>query len=99
MARTLAQLTLLLTGANACTPHIIEAVWGKDKPCPWWPPQQSIPHSSKILTLSKVAMNMVHIWMTDSAMNFLTLTSPSFQRLPPKVQQLLLHARDTKIYA
>jgi hypothetical protein len=31
MAHTLARLTLLLTGANACTPHIIDAVWGKDK--------------------------------------------------------------------
>ena len=29
-ACTLAQLTLLLTGANACTPHIVNAVWGKD---------------------------------------------------------------------
>ena len=37
--------------------------------------------------------------MTDPAMKFLTPTSPSFRCLLPTVQQLLLHARDTKIYA
>ena len=30
MARTLARLTLLLTGADACTPNVINAVWGAD---------------------------------------------------------------------
>ena len=31
MARILAGLTLLLVGANACTTHIINSVWGKMK--------------------------------------------------------------------
>ena len=53
----------------------------------------------KILTLTKVAMNMIHIWMTNLTMNFLAPTSPRFLRLPPTVQKLLLHARDSKIYA
>ena len=30
MARTLACLTLLLTGADACTPRIVASVWGED---------------------------------------------------------------------
>jgi hypothetical protein len=30
MARILARLTLLLVGADACTPHIINSVWGAD---------------------------------------------------------------------
>ncbi len=30
MARIIAQLTLLLVGADACTTHIINSVWGKD---------------------------------------------------------------------
>jgi hypothetical protein len=30
MARILARLTLLLVGADACTPHIINLVWGAD---------------------------------------------------------------------
>ena len=30
MARTLARLTLLLTGADACTPNVTNAVWGTD---------------------------------------------------------------------
>jgi hypothetical protein len=31
MACILARLTLLLTGADACTPHIINSVWGDNK--------------------------------------------------------------------
>jgi hypothetical protein len=53
----------------------------------------------KLLTLSKVAMNMVHIWMTDPTMNILAPTSPNFQRLPPTVQQLLILAGCNIIYA
>jgi hypothetical protein len=102
MARTLARLTLLLTGADACTPHIIDAVWGEDKAArlALGGPRGDLSLTRrKILTLSKVAINMIHIWMTDPTMNFLAPTSPSFLRLPPTVQQLLLHARDSKIYA
>jgi hypothetical protein len=53
----------------------------------------------KLLTLSKVAMNMVHIWMNDATMNIFAPTSPSFQRLPPTVQPLLILAGSNKIYA
>jgi hypothetical protein len=31
MATIFARLTLLLIGADACTPHIINSVWGKDE--------------------------------------------------------------------
>ena len=44
-------------------------------------------------------MNMVHIWMNNPAMNFLAPNSPSFQRLPPTVQQLLPLAGSNRIYA
>ena len=37
--------------------------------------------------------------MNDTTMNFLAPTSPSFQRLPPTVQQLLLFAGSNHIYA
>lgn len=102
MARTLARLTLLLTGADACTPTIIDEVWGADDDARialGGPRGDLSLIRRRILTLSKVAMNMVHIWMTDPAMNFFAPDSPSFQRLPPTVQQLLLHARDAKVYA
>ena len=102
LACTLARLTLLLTGADACTPHIIDAVWGEDKAArlALGGPRGDLSLTRcKILTLSKVAINMIHIWMTDPTMNFLASTSPSFLRLPPTVQQLLLHAHDSKIYA
>ena len=102
MAHTLARLTLLLTGADACTSYIINSVWGKDEAAclALCSPRGNLSLICwEILTLSKVAMNMVHIWMTDPAMNFLALTSPSFQRLPPTVQQLLLQASNNRVYA
>lgn len=102
MARTLARLTLLLTGADACTPNIISAVWGADDDARialGGPRGDLSLIRRRLLTLSKVAMNMIHIWMTDPVMNFFAIDSPSFQRLPPTVQQLLLHASDAKIYA
>ena len=64
MARTLARLTLLLTSANACTQHIIDAVWGKDQAAPLalgGPRGDLSLIRQKILTLYEVAVNMVHI--------------------------------------
>ncbi len=81
MARTLARLTLLLTGADACTPHIVASVWGEDDAACFTlggPRGNLSLIRRKLLTLSKVAMNMVHIWMNDPTMNFLAPNSPSF---------------------
>ena len=95
MAKILVHLTLLLVGTNACTPHIIDSVWGQDKEaclalgrprgdlsliCPC------------ILTLSKVAINTVHIWMSDKDAPVPVLLLDSFKRLPPMLQKLLLLA-------
>jgi hypothetical protein len=102
MARILARLTLLLTGADTCTPHIVTSVWGEDEAAclALGGPRGNLSLiRRKLLTLSKVAMNMVHIWMTDPTMNFLAPNSPSFQRLPPTVQQLLLLTGSNRIYA
>ena len=93
MARILARLTLLLTGADVCTSHIINSVWGEDQHArlTLGKPQGDLAMiRRKLLTLSKVAINMVCIWMTDPSMNFLAPESSTFQRLPPTVQQLLL---------
>jgi hypothetical protein len=102
MARILARLTLLLTGADACTPHIINSVWGDDKNAclALGEPQGdlSLIHR-KLLTHSKVAINMVHIWMTNPSMNFLAPNSANFQQLPPTVQRLLLQTSKKIVYA
>ena len=102
MARTLARLTLLLTGANACTPRIVASVWGEDEAACFalgGPRGDLSLIRRKLLTLSKVTMNMVHIWMNNPMMNFLAPNSPSFQHLPPTVQQLLLLAGSNRIYS
>ncbi len=82
MARILARLTLLLTGAKACTPNIVASVWGEDEVAclALGGPRGNLSLiCRKLLTLSKVAMNMVHIWMTDPTMNILAPTTPNFQ--------------------
>ena len=102
MAQTLTQLTLLLIGTDACTSYIINSVWGEDEAARLALGGPRVDPSLirwKILTLSKVAMNMVHIWMMDPTTNFLAPNSPSFQQLPPTVQQLLLHASADRVYA
>jgi len=101
MTRTLARITPLLTGADTCTPCIVASVWGEDEAAclALGGPRGNLSLiRRKLLTLSKVAMNMVHFWMNDPAMNFLAPNSPSFQRLPPTVQQLLLLAGSNRIY-
>jgi hypothetical protein len=68
MTTIFASLTLLLVGADACTPHIINSVWGEDDdarlalggPCG----DLSL-ILRRLLSLSKVAINTVHIWLTD----------------------------------
>ncbi len=93
MAHILARLTLLLTGADVCTLHIINSVWGDNKNARLalgGPRGELSLIRRKILRLSKVAINMVHIWMTNPSTNFLAPNSVSFQQLPPTVQRLLL---------
>jgi hypothetical protein len=102
MARILARLTLLLTRADACTPNIINSVWGDNKNAclALGGPQGDLSLiRRKILALSKVAINMIHIWMTDPSMNFLAPNSTSFQQLPPTVQWLLLQTFKKIVYA
>jgi hypothetical protein len=67
MVRILARLTLLLVGADACTPHIINSVWEADAEARLalgGPRGDLSLVYRKILTLLKVAVNMVYIWMT-----------------------------------
>ena len=71
-------LTLLLVGADACTPHIINSVWGEDDdarlalggPCG----DLSLIRRC-LLTLSKVAINTIHIWLTDPSTPILAHTT------------------------
>jgi hypothetical protein len=102
MATILARLTLLLIGADACTLHIINSVWGEDDgtrlalggPCG----NLSLIRC-RLLTLSKVAINTVHIWLTDPTTPILVPTSDSYDRLPSTLWQILLHSSDKLVFA
>jgi hypothetical protein len=85
MATIFARLTLLLIGADACTPHIINSVWGKDEDARLvlgGPRGDLSLIQHCLLTLSKVAINTVHIWLTNPGTPILAPTSDSFDRLP-----------------
>jgi hypothetical protein len=99
MSRILVQLTLLLISTNVYTPNIINSVWGEDANARLvlgGPRGDLSLIQRKILSLSKVAIKMVHIWMTDPSMPVLQANLDFFKRLPPTVQQLL-HQRCNKI--
>ena len=93
MATILAGITLLLIGADACTPHIIDRVWGADETVRLalgGPRGDLSLIRRRILTHQKVAINTVHIWLTNPLTPVLPKTSESFKLLPRTLQQLLL---------
>jgi len=93
MARILTRLTLLLVGADACTTHIINSMWGEDNDTrlALGAPQGdlSLIHS-KIPSLLKVAINAVYIWTTNPDTPVLQPTSNGIKQLPPTLQKLIL---------
>jgi len=102
MATIFAHLTLLLEGADACTPHIINSVWGEDDDAllVLGGPRGDLSLIRRLLlTLSKVAINTVHIWLTDPDTPILATTSDSFDRLPSTLRQLLLQSSDKLVFA
>jgi len=100
MARILTRrLTLLLVGADACTTHIINSVWGEDdntRLALGGPRGDLSLIRQKNLSLSKVVINAVYIWTTNPDTPVLQPTSNSFERLPSTLQKLILEA-STKI--
>ena len=51
-----------------------------------------------LLTLSKAAINTVHIWLTDPSTPILAHTTDSYDRLPSTLRQLLLHSNDKLVF-
>jgi hypothetical protein len=98
----LPQLTLLLIGTNAYTPHIIDSVWGEDanaRLALGGPRGDLSLVCRRLLTLSKVAINTVYIWMTNPNTPVLAPHSNSFKCLPPTVQQLLRYTHEKIVFA
>ena len=102
MATIFARLTLLLIGADACTPHIINWVWGEDDDARL---ALGGPHDDlslirrRLLTHSKLAINTVHIWLTNPTTPILAPTSDNYDPLPSTLRQLLLHSSDKLAFA
>ena len=102
MATILVHLTLLLVGTDTYSPRIISSVWGKDdnaQSALGGPRGDLSLIQYHLLTLSKVAINTVHIWLTNPGIPILAPTSDSFERLPPTLRQLLLHLSDKLVFA
>jgi len=85
MATIFACLTLLLIGADACIPHIINSVWGEDDDARLalgGPRGDLSLIRRRLLTLFKVAIDTIHIWLTDPTTPILAPTSDSYDHLP-----------------
>jgi hypothetical protein len=92
----------LLVGADACTLHIINSVWGEDGDArlALGGPRGNLSLIRRcLLTLSKVAINTVHIWLTDPSTPILAHTTDSYDRLLSTLRQLLLHSSDKLVFA
>ena len=102
MAQILARFTLLLVGTDACTPHIIQSVWGSDDET-----QMALGGTRGnlslirrcLLTLSKFGINKIYIWMTDPNTPILAKDSTTCYLLPPTFKQLLRQMHKKIVYA
>ncbi len=86
MARILARLTLLLVGADTCTPHIINSVWGADIDRRLALGEQRGDLSlvcQKILTLSKVIINKHGLHLDDKPKHANPLTGSTWLQMSP----------------
>jgi hypothetical protein len=93
MEKMLACLTILLIGTDACTPHIMNLVWGKNNDARHalgGPRGDLSLIRRRFLVLSKIAINTIYIWMMDPNLPIFAPESQSFKRLPPTIQTLLL---------
>ena len=102
MAIILARITLLLVGANACTPCIINKVWGENEAArlALGGPRGDLSLVRwRILTHQKVAMNTVYICLTNPSTPVLPQDSEAFKLLPCTIQHLLLDTKDKCVVA
>jgi hypothetical protein len=102
MAKILAWLRILLIGADACTPHIINSVWGKndDAHLALGGPRGDLSlNRRRLLSLSKIGINTIYIWTTDPELPVLDPKSRSFKYLPPTLRTILLHSCEKLTYA
>ncbi len=102
MAKILARFKLLLIGTDAITPHNLNSVWDADDSVrlALGRPRGDLPLIRRhVQALSKIAINTIHIWMTDPDTSILTNTLPTFQKLPPTFKKLLLHTNKKVVYA
>ena len=81
LSQVIARFTLLLAGTEACTPHIIKSVWGSNDEARMalgGPRGDLTLIRYCVLTLSKIAINTIYIWMTDPDTPILTQSHPLF---------------------
>jgi hypothetical protein len=102
MGKILARITLLLVGADACTPRIINKVWGADNAVQLvlgGPRGNLSLVRCRILTHQKVAINTFYIWLTNPLTPVLPPDLAAFKFLPRTIHQLLLNAKDRQVFA
>ncbi len=92
LARALARCTLLLIRADALTPSIIECVWGANKIVQRnlggpWGDLALICH--RLITLSAVAINAIHIWTTTDQDNTQVITPDALWFNPPGLRAII----------
>jgi hypothetical protein len=92
LAQALARCTLLLIGADALTPSIIECVWGANKIIRrnLGGPRGDLALICRcLISLSAVAINTFHLWTTTDHDNTQIITPDALQFNPPGLRAII----------
>ena len=92
LARSLARCTLLLTGAEALTPNLIRRVWGANETVRrnlGGPRGDLALIRRRLISMSAVAINAFHLWMTTEFDGMRVITSDSTRYHPRTMQEIL----------
>ncbi len=104
LACILARFSLLMLGADALTPAIIEQLWGQDntvQQCLGGPRGDLAIISCRLILLACVANNAFHLWLNISSEGRTIITMEALQHVPQGVRDILLLVKDntSAIYA
>ena len=97
LARALARCTLLLLGSDALTPSIIQRVWGANDTVRknlGGPRGDLALIRRRLISLSKVTINMYHLWATIDFDNTRIINDDALRCHPPGLRNIIQTLKD-----
>ena len=98
IAQILARFSLLVLGAEALTPRIVERVWGSNPTTRW---NLGGTHGDlalirqQLISLAVVTNNTFHLWLTTSFNDTVIIPTEGLAHVPPGMRDILTIVKDT----